>query len=143
MTRENQLENHYYLERAGLATVDEEILIAAHYHLMANPRFWGDKGDIDASRILCVIASNLRLRTWNKPIPPRLSEPERIHAGLQAVWDSWHPAYIPVGAWELKYKRPVENHIAPATIKTKRQRMEEKHARNQAWLSQRHKLAKS
>jgi len=38
-------------------------LLNAHYHLMSNPRYWHDKGLMDASRILCVTASNIRRDT--------------------------------------------------------------------------------
>lgn len=38
------------------------ILLRAHYHLMDNPRFWYEKGLIDASRILCVAASDLNIK---------------------------------------------------------------------------------
>ena len=37
-----------------------EFLLHAHYHLMDNPRFWYDKGLIQASALLCRAASDLR-----------------------------------------------------------------------------------
>ena len=37
-----------------------ELLMHAHYYLMRDRRFWYDKSLIDASRILCVLASDLR-----------------------------------------------------------------------------------
>lgn len=37
------------------------MLLHSHYRLMDNPRFWYDKALIDASRILCVAASDLHL----------------------------------------------------------------------------------
>jgi hypothetical protein len=37
------------------------LLLAAHYHLMDNPRFWYDRDLKDASRILCSLASDLRV----------------------------------------------------------------------------------
>ena len=37
-----------------------KLLLRAHYHLMDNPRFWYDKGLIEASKILCVRASDMR-----------------------------------------------------------------------------------
>ncbi len=37
------------------------LLLRAHYHLMDNPRFWHAKGILDASRILCVQASDFNL----------------------------------------------------------------------------------
>jgi len=36
------------------------MLLAAHYRLMDNPRFWYDRALIDASRILCSLASDMR-----------------------------------------------------------------------------------
>jgi hypothetical protein len=37
------------------------ICVRAHYYLMkANRNFWSDKGDMEASRLLCVAASDLR-----------------------------------------------------------------------------------
>jgi hypothetical protein len=37
------------------------LLLRAHYRLMDNPRFWYERPLIDASRILCVAASDLRI----------------------------------------------------------------------------------
>jgi hypothetical protein len=37
-----------------------DLCTRAHYRIMANPRFWYDKALIDASRMLCVAASDLR-----------------------------------------------------------------------------------
>jgi hypothetical protein len=34
--------------------------MSAHYYLMSNRRFWYEKGLQDASKILCVIASDMR-----------------------------------------------------------------------------------
>jgi len=38
-----------------------DILLRAHYHLMENSRFWYEKSLMDASRILCVQASDFNL----------------------------------------------------------------------------------
>lgn len=35
-------------------------LRSAHYHLMDNKRYWNDSGDIRASKILCVLASDMQ-----------------------------------------------------------------------------------
>ena len=35
-------------------------LLDAHYHLMENRRYWSDDGDKKASKILCVLASDMR-----------------------------------------------------------------------------------
>jgi hypothetical protein len=37
-----------------------EMLMRAHYHLMDNPRFWYDRGLLEASKVICVTASNMR-----------------------------------------------------------------------------------
>ena len=37
------------------------MLLRLHYRLMENPRFWYRRELIDASRILCVAASDLRI----------------------------------------------------------------------------------
>lgn len=37
-----------------------ETLMRAHYHLMDNPRFWYDRGLLEASKVICVTASNMR-----------------------------------------------------------------------------------
>ena len=41
------------------------LLLRAHYHLMDDSRFWYQPGLIDASRILCVNASDLRIEIEN------------------------------------------------------------------------------
>ena len=38
------------------------MLLSAHYYLMGSKRFWYDRGLLDASRILCVAASDI----WRK-----------------------------------------------------------------------------
>jgi hypothetical protein len=38
----------------------------AHYRLMDRPQFWYDRGDMQASKILCVIASDLQAG-WDRP----------------------------------------------------------------------------
>lgn len=38
-----------------------EKLMAAHYRIMARPRFWYEPQWKDASKRLCVMASNLRV----------------------------------------------------------------------------------
>ena len=38
-----------------------QILMSAHYYLMDSPRFWYDKGLLEASKIICVQASDLRV----------------------------------------------------------------------------------
>jgi hypothetical protein len=42
-------------------TIDETVnlLRRAHYCLMKSPRYWSDAGDMEASKILCVIASDM------------------------------------------------------------------------------------
>jgi hypothetical protein len=37
------------------------MLLRLHYRLMENPRFWYQRELIDASRIFCVAASDLRI----------------------------------------------------------------------------------
>jgi hypothetical protein len=37
------------------------LLLRAHYRLMENPRFWYEQTLLDASRILCVRASDINL----------------------------------------------------------------------------------
>lgn len=39
-----------------------KFLMDAHYHLMKDKKYWNDPGEIDASRILCVTASDLRVK---------------------------------------------------------------------------------
>ncbi len=44
------------------------MLLNAHYHLMDNKRFWYEKGLMEASMILCVIASDLKASLDKDPI---------------------------------------------------------------------------
>lgn len=38
-----------------------DFLLRAHYHLMDNPRFWYEKGLMEASRLFCTRASDLNI----------------------------------------------------------------------------------
>ena len=38
-----------------------DLLLRAHYHLMDHPRFWYDRGLIEASALLCIRASDFNL----------------------------------------------------------------------------------
>lgn len=58
--REAELEVFYYTDKVGLATVDVEVLSHAHQYLMAAPNFWNSLDLLEASKILCVTASDIR-----------------------------------------------------------------------------------
>jgi hypothetical protein len=45
---------------APVCKLPEQILLAAHYHLMNNKAFWYERALLEASRILCTQASDLK-----------------------------------------------------------------------------------
>lgn len=51
-------------------------LLRIHYYLMDNPRFWYDKGIQEASKICCVIASDLKVEI-GKTTPFRSTKKEK------------------------------------------------------------------
>lgn len=49
------------MERIEELRLAIRMLMGAHYYLMGNPRFWYDDALIEASKIICVTASDMRV----------------------------------------------------------------------------------